>query len=156
MHSSAASKQVPRRAESIGGEASDFVEKKLVEAKNTLPDGDDGGRGSLQEGAKQSFGLYSNAPIDTDVLRTSTKNKVSIDHNFQLGSTRIPGSSEMEKGSSMILTKDLFTAELLNFEERIKKDEDIKKFIQMSPSIPNGFNLNCAKVDEKDFSTIIC
>ena len=45
---------------------------------------------------------------------------------------------------------------MILFEERLKKDENIKKLMQMSPSIPNGFNMNCTQMDEKDFSTIIC
>ena len=46
--------------------------------------------------------------------------------------------------------------DLMEFEERLKKNEIIKKFMSMSPSIPNGFDLNCTNVDDNDFSTIIC
>lgn len=43
-----------------------------------------------------------------------------------------------------------------DFEERLKKNEHIKTFMKMSPSIPNGFDMNCTNVDVDDFSTIIC
>ena len=46
--------------------------------------------------------------------------------------------------------------ELMDFEERLKKNESIEEFMKMSPSIPSGFDLNCCNVDVDDFSTIIC
>ena len=46
--------------------------------------------------------------------------------------------------------------ELMDFEDRLKKEPTIKQFMRMSAAIPNGFDLNCAIVDEYDFSTIIC
>lgn len=45
---------------------------------------------------------------------------------------------------------------MTEFEARLKKNAVIKKFMEMSPSIPNGFDMNCTKVDVDDFSTIIC
>lgn len=45
---------------------------------------------------------------------------------------------------------------VLNFEERLKKEQSIKKLMKMSPSIPDGFDMDCTLVDENDFSTIIC
>ena len=45
---------------------------------------------------------------------------------------------------------------LIDFEEILKKNENFKQFMKMSPSIPYGFDMNCANVDENDFSTIIC
>ena len=52
--------------------------------------------------------------------------------------------------------KKVDALELMDFEERLKKNQMIKKFMSMSPSIPNGFDLNCTNVDDNDFSTIIC
>lgn len=46
--------------------------------------------------------------------------------------------------------------ELLEFEERLKKNPTVEKFMEISPSIPNGFNMNCTNVNLDDFSTIIC
>jgi hypothetical protein len=45
---------------------------------------------------------------------------------------------------------------LVDFEERLKKCKFIKDLLRMSPSIPNGFDLNCTTIDVDDFSTIIC
>ena len=45
---------------------------------------------------------------------------------------------------------------LVDFEERLKKCDSIKKLLVMSPSIPNGFDLNCTTIDVDDFSTVIC
>jgi hypothetical protein len=47
-------------------------------------------------------------------------------------------------------------SDIVDFEERLKKCTFIKDLFVMSPSIPNGFDLNCCAVDVDDFSTIIC
>ena len=46
--------------------------------------------------------------------------------------------------------------EIVEFEERLKKNESILQFMKMSPAIPNGYDMNCAMVNENDFLTIIC
>lgn len=61
---------------------------------------------------------------------------------------RVPGDPEG-------MTTDAVTA-LTEFEERLKKHPSIKQFMKMSPSIPNGFDMNCTNVDVDDFSTVIC
>lgn len=48
------------------------------------------------------------------------------------------------------------TSHLMSFEDRLKKKAAIKALMKMSASIPNGFDMDCTKVDENDFSTIIC
>jgi hypothetical protein len=48
------------------------------------------------------------------------------------------------------------TTNLVDFEDRLKKCQYIKDLLVMSPSIPNGFDLNCCAVEVDDFSTIIC
>jgi hypothetical protein len=58
------------------------------------------------------------------------------------------------KESSDVFDKDNHS--LFNFEEKLKKNEVVKKFMRMSPSIPNGFDENCTMLDEHDFSTLIC
>mmetsp|Transcript_22920 Transcript_22920/g.35275 ORF Transcript_22920/g.35275 Transcript_22920/m.35275 type:complete len:109 (+) Transcript_22920:3563-3889(+) len=45
---------------------------------------------------------------------------------------------------------------LMDFEQRLKSNSVIKEFLKMSPSIPNGFDMNCTQVNVDDFSTIIC
>jgi len=45
---------------------------------------------------------------------------------------------------------------LIDFEDRLKKHKSLLEFMKMSPAIPNGFDMNCAMVDENDFMTIIC
>ena len=45
---------------------------------------------------------------------------------------------------------------MMEFEERLKKNQAIKELMKMSPSIPNGFDMNCTMVNVQDFSTIIC
>ena len=45
---------------------------------------------------------------------------------------------------------------IFDFENRLKENALIKKFMSISPSIPCGFDLNCTNVDENDLSTIIC
>ena len=37
----------------------------------------------------------------------------------------------------------------------MKKNAAIKELMKMSPSIPNGFDMNCTMVNVDDFSTII-
>lgn len=59
------------------------------------------------------------------------------------------------QGDSHDMTPDAVAA-LTEFEERLKKHPSIKQFMKMSPSIPNGFDMNCANVDVDDFSTVIC
>lgn len=58
-------------------------------------------------------------------------------------------------GDPQGMTSDAVAA-LTEFEERLKKHPSIKQFMKMSPSIPNGFDMNCANVDVDDFSTVIC
>jgi len=51
---------------------------------------------------------------------------------------------------------DVNIKEIIEFEERLKKNEALCQFMKMSPAIPNGFDMNCAMVDDNDFLTIIC
>lgn len=45
--------------------------------------------------------------------------------------------------------------DLVNFENNLKENIYIKNFMVMSPSIQNGFDMNCTTVDDKDYSAII-
>lgn len=58
--------------------------------------------------------------------------------------------------SQYILGQDSNGSNLVDFEERLKKCDSIKKLLVMSPSIPNGFDMNCTTIDVDDFSTVIC
>jgi hypothetical protein len=46
-------------------------------------------------------------------------------------------------------------SDLVNFENNLKENQYIKSFMVMSPSIQNGFDMNCTTVDDKDYSAII-
>ena len=94
----------------------------------------------------------------------STNTESFAVHGEEIDS-RDSGNMEFDKvRSESRLSREAFTFDkprfdiekMLIFEERLKKDENIKKLMQMSPSVPNGFNMNCTQMDEKDFSTIIC
>ena len=37
--------------------------------------------------------------------------------------------------------------QIFDFENRLKENKIIKKFMSISPSIPSGFDLNCTNVD---------
>ena len=41
-------------------------------------------------------------------------------------------------------------------EELVKKEAAFRKFMELSPSVPNGFDMNSTNVNLNDFSTIIC
>ena len=46
--------------------------------------------------------------------------------------------------------------DLVNFEGWLKSQSSIKEFLEISPSVPNGLNMDCTAVNADDFSTIIC
>jgi len=45
---------------------------------------------------------------------------------------------------------------IFDFEDNLKSNDIIKEFMSMSPSIPDGYDMNCTNVNPDDFSTIIC
>jgi hypothetical protein len=45
---------------------------------------------------------------------------------------------------------------LMDFEERLRQTKIVKDLLKMSPSIPDGFDMNCTNVNVDDFSTLIC
>ena len=44
----------------------------------------------------------------------------------------------------------------MDFEDRLKMEQNINDLMKLSASVPSGFDLNCTQLDQNDFSTIIC
>lgn len=44
---------------------------------------------------------------------------------------------------------------IIDFDQNLLSNKFIKKLLEMSPSIPNGFDMNCTKLDLMDTSSII-
>lgn len=53
------------------------------------------------------------------------------------------------------IEKIMTTDHIFTFEDRLKTNPKIKALMKMSPSIQNGFNMDCTIVDESDLSSII-
>jgi hypothetical protein len=108
----------------------------------TLKNADDG------EEKEQSTKTKNLSEMQDSIKSQNFKsNKTIVDNDDK---DNLNASSHSENDQQKI------TSHLMSFEERLKKNATIKALMKMSASIPNGFDMDCTKVDENDFSTIIC